>query len=50
LPYIDKKSEAVKANEERGLKEEAKKKALLRDKSKYWGCILRSDQELTAES
>jgi hypothetical protein len=33
--YLDKKIEAIKANEERGLKEEAKKKAVLKDKNKY---------------
>jgi len=33
--YVDKKIEAMKTNEERGLKEEAKKKALLKDQSKY---------------
>jgi hypothetical protein len=35
VTYVDKKIEAIKANEERGLKEEAKKKALLKDKNKY---------------
>jgi hypothetical protein len=35
VTYVDKKVEAMKANEERGLKEEAKKNALLKDKNKY---------------
>jgi hypothetical protein len=35
VSYVDKKIEAIKASEELRLKEEAKKKALLKDKSKY---------------
>ena len=35
LNYVDKSLEAMKANEELRLKEEAKKKALLKDQSKY---------------
>jgi len=35
VSYVDRKIEAMKANEELRLKEEAKKKALLKDQSKY---------------
>jgi hypothetical protein len=35
VSYVDKKIEAIKASEEQRLKQEAKKKALLKDKSKY---------------
>lgn len=35
VTYVDKKIEAIKENEERGLKEEGKKKALLKDQNKY---------------
>jgi hypothetical protein len=35
VSYVDKKIEAIKASEELRLKEEAKKKALLKDKGKY---------------
>jgi hypothetical protein len=33
--YVDTKIEELKANEDRMLKEQAKKRALLKDKSKY---------------
>jgi hypothetical protein len=35
VTYVDKNMEAIKADEEQGLKAEARKKALLKDKNKY---------------